>query len=266
MEVTTRTIQTEAPYIMRVDVPFTGTDGESVTVYTSAPLSTGRDRQSAVSDTVEILGMMTDITGATGLFTRNGDGIWSSDQQPLALNFGKPGSTKPVQWLERPLSLSRGQRVRADLINEAGVGAGTLYFICRQKRDQPRVSIPSDLGEPDSITIESGLTGVADERPERAASPVLEEDFLVYGVHTNMNNATMRIFGVDGIPWSDDFVNVWALAGRAADQLPVMRLHQPYLIEAQHKVTAEFVNGSGADVDELGQLYLKGLRFPSVRS
>lgn len=258
-QVPTRTIQTEVPYIMPVAVPFTSTADEPATVYTEPPLSVG-------VGAVEILGMMTDIAGATGLFTLNGEGIWASDQVPLAMDFGSPGTMKPIIWLDRPLLVSRGQRVRGDLINVNGVDAGTLYFIARQKRDAPRVTIADDVGVPDKLIIDSGFTNTADERPERAASPVQEEDCLLYGIHTNLNNATVRLFGVDGIPWSEAPVDIWALAGRANDQQRLLRLHKPYFIPAGHKVTAEFVNGAAPDVDAAGQLFLKVLRFPSERA
>jgi hypothetical protein len=256
-----RTIQTEIPYVMPVAIAFTNTAGELITNYTEPPLSVGKK-----GGTVEILGMMTDIEGATGQFTQNGDGIWSDDQAPLAMDFGKPGTIKPVVWLDRPLAVSSGQRIRCDIINVEGEGPGTLYFIARQKRDAPRVTIPKDVGAPDKLVLDSAFTNTADERPARASTATLEEDFIVYGLHTNLNNATVRLFGVDGVPWSEDAVDVWAIAGREADAQRVLRLHEPYYIPARHKISGEFVNGSAGNVDAAGQIYLKGLRFPSNRN
>jgi hypothetical protein len=260
-----RNIQTETPYILRVDVPFTADAGEQVTVYTEVPLSIGGNSDKSA---IEIMGMLTDLEEATALFTFtvNGNGIWSSDQIPLAINFGKPGSDKPVIMLERPITIGRGQRIRGDLVNVGGEGAGTLYFIACQKRDNdPRVTLPDELGADDTLIIDSALSGVADERPARQTSAIQEEEFLVYDIHTNLNNATVRLFGIDGVPWSESDLHVWAFAGRAADAKPRRRLRKPYLIPAGHKMSAEFINGPGADVDAAGQIFLKGVRFPAVR-
>lgn len=259
-----RTIQTESPYIFRVDVPFSdpGVPGEQPDpLYTETPLSVG-------DSAVEILGMLTNLEGATGLFTLNGvENIWSADQVPLMVHFGKPGSDKPVTWLERPLTISRGQRIRADLVNVDGEGPGTLYFICRQKKDNaPRIVLPEEVGKPDTLLIDSAFTNTADERPARAASPVLDDDFLITDIHTNLNNATVRLFGVDGIPWSEEPLHVWSFAGRASDDRPNRRLHKSYLIPAGNKITAEFVNGSAGFEDPAGQLFFKGIRFPGVHA
>ena len=254
-----RTITTETPYVMPVPVAFSGAAGEDITVYTKAPLTGPKGTGS-----VEILGMTTDIPSATAIFTLNGRPIWGSDQIPLAMNFGKPGSPKPIIWLERPLTISSGERIRGDLIDVAGDGPGRLFFIGRQKgSDAPRVVLPSDeVGEPEDLVIDSAFTNTADERPSRATSPILDDHFLLYGLHTNLDNATVRLFGIDGIPWSEDPVNVWAIAGRAADALTTLRFHRPYLIPAKYKIAAEFINGAAPDVDAAGQLFLKGLRFP----
>jgi hypothetical protein len=247
-----RTVQTETPYLMAVTIPFTSNPAEEATVRTKAALAIG-------NGDVEVLGLTCDLVGVSGAFSINRKSIWSDTRVPLPMLCGKPDGPKPILWLDRPLTVSQGLVIQADLLNDGGEPAGTLVYVCRVKGvNSPRVSVPEGIGIEEIITIDSGFTATADER-KRVATNLIDEDMLLYALHTNLDSATLNVIGIDGVPWNEDPVPTWALAGRAGSTLPVPRLRKPYLIPAGYKIVVEFIN---VGAEAAGQLYVRGLRLP----
>jgi hypothetical protein len=248
-----RTIQTEAPYFMPVSVPFTKTLNETPTVYTNPPLALGNGE-------VEVLGLTTDLINPSALFSLYNNPIWSDQQVPISIRFGKPGGPKPVRWLRLPITIPRGGRLRADMVNSLAEDVGTLVFVGRIKGVAGRsLQIPDNAGMEDTIVLDSGFTGSASD-DNRVQTPVsVSDDFIVVGFHTNLDKATVVVSGIDGNPWNEDPIPVWSIAAKADAELTVQQLHQPYVIPAGYRMAVRFIN-TGAEAS--GQIYVVGLRVP----
>lgn len=253
MEHQTRTVKTYSPFFLPVAVPFTATLNEDEQVSTTPSAHPG-------VNAVEILGLITDLENVTSSFKLNKRIVFSDDRIPLALLFGKPDGPKPVRWLETPLVLPQGWRVYCDLLNVGAEAAGTLGFVGRVSGEQAKKVVITE-GEyvDDVIAIDSGFTGTLNEK-KTVSSGILNDDFLVDGLHTNLETATVEIIGANGIPWNEEAVPLWFLAGRGTSEHSVQRLHDPYLIPRQSRIMVKFTNvGSEAS----GHLWLKGRRLLS---
>lgn len=255
-----RLVQTRSPFFLPVAVPFTATVNETAQVSTNPALAPGQNRD--LSGDLEILGMTSDLVNVTSSFRLNKRTIWSDDRVPLPMYFGKPDGPKPVRWLEKPLIVPQGYRLYSDLLNVGGEPAGTLVYVGRTRGDTVNhVLVPEGDGTDDVIEIDSNFTGVADEI-KQVSSAIIDDDFLIYGLHTNLSDASVEITGVGGTPWMQEAVPLWAVAGRGTSEHPNQRLHQPYLIPHGYKILMKFYN-DGAEAS--GQLFLKGRRLRAAK-
>lgn len=249
---------TGVPFYIPLSVPFTGLAGEAPTVYTNPAKVVGD---------VEIVGGITDLTEAQAQFFIDNYPLWSSDQIPLSKLFGKLDGVKPILWHQPPTLLRRRQRIRVDLNNVGGEGAGTLVFICRQVT----VAAPLQIdwrkyrgdGRVDVAVVDSDFNGasVLNDLEGPTPTPIIDEDFIWKDLHTTLEDAQVRISGIDGRLWMEEFVPVWAVAGRAGSALPNMPVRPNVVIPSGYAVTFEFKNvGDGVTPETSGAVYLGGQR------
>jgi hypothetical protein len=253
-----RPLITGVPFFLPVAVPFTGVANEALTVFTQ-PKQTSGD--------LEIIGAVMDLESVQGQFTIDKRPIFSSENIPLAMYFGKPDGPKPIIWHQPTTPLASRQRIRADLINTNGEGEGTLVFICRQLGvSAPMSQALMDYqgqGSPDVVVIDSGFTGTALNDTKQNSSPRTNEDFIWKTLHTDLQGASVRIVGIDGRSWMDDFVPLWAIAGRATSVLPNQTIQPQCFIPAEASIKFEFKNvGVGGVAEASGKVYLGGQRIP----
>lgn len=249
---------TGVPFYIPVTVPFTGVAGESPTVYTNPAKVVGD---------VEIVGGITDLTEAQAQFFIDNRPLWSSDQIPLATLFGKLDGVKPIIWHQPPTMLRRRQRIRVDLNNVGGEGAGTLVLICRQVNVAPALQFSwreaQGAGSEDRIVVDSEFSAASalNDLEGPTPTPIIDEDFIWKTLHTTLEDAQVRVSGVDGRLWMEEFVPIWALAGRAGSALPNMPVQPHVVIPSGYAVTFEFKNvGDGVTPETSGAVYLGGQR------
>jgi hypothetical protein len=253
-----RPLITGAPFFLKMAVPFTSTPAETVTAYTTQAQNAGD---------LEILGAVMDLESVQGKFSIAGDPIWGSSNSPLAMDFGQPDGPKPIVFHQPTMRLGRRQQIRADLLNVGGEDAGTLVFLCKQL-DVPVPQAQALLdyqgkGRRSKHDIDSGFAGSALNDIKANTTEVIDQNFIWTSMHTNLAGATVRIFGIDGRGWMDDFIPIWALAGRATSEIPNQAIQPPVFIPAGHKVGFEFKNeGVGGVAETSGRLWLGGQRIP----
>jgi len=254
-----RPIITGVPFYLPVAVPFTGVVNESVTVYTTPGQRVGP---------LEIIGGVTDLESAEAQFTLDKRPLFSSENIPLVTKFGKPDGPKPIFRYQPPAHLNHRQRIRADILNVGGEGAGTFVFICRQVGiEGPMVQALMDYqgqGAEDTIVLDSKFAGTALNDITLNTTPVVDDDFIWKTLHTNLaGDASVRIGGIDGRSWMDEFVPLWALAGRANSVLPNQTVDPLCFIPAGYQVSIEFKNeGVGGVAATSGKVFLGGQRVP----
>lgn len=254
-----RPLITGVPFYLPVAVPFTATLNEAATVYTTKAQTAGD---------LEIIGGIMDLETVQGQFTLDKLPLFSSENIPLAMYFGRPDGPKPVIWHQPPVPLGSRQRIRADLVNTGAEPAGTLVFICRQLGvEAPMSQALMDYqgqGAPDVIVIDSLFAGSAlnDIKPNTSAR--IDDDFIWKTLHTTLGgDASVRISGINGRLWMDEFVPLWALAGRATSQIPNQPMQPQCFIPADYAIGIEFKNaGVGGVAVASGKVFLGGQRIP----
>jgi hypothetical protein len=256
-----RPLITGAPFFLRVDIPFTSTAAETATVYTTQAQNAGD---------LEILGGVMNLESVQGKYSVAGAPIWGSSNTPLAMDFGKPDGPKPIIFHQPTLPLGHRQQIKFDLVNTGAEGPGTLVLLCRQKNvPAPQAQALLDYqgkGRRSRHDIDSGFAGTALNQVVPKTSEVIDDDFIWKSMHTNLSGASVRIFGIDGRGWMDDFIPLWALAGRATSQIPNQPVQPPVFIPAGFKVGFEFKNeGDGATAETSGRLWLDGQRILPIR-
>jgi hypothetical protein len=192
----------------------------------------------------------------------------SSASIPLAMYFGQPDGPSPIEWWQPPTPLSSRQRIRFDLQNVGAEPAGTLVLVCRQVGvEGPMARALMDFqgfGAPSVIDIDSQFAGSVLNDIKKDTSPVINDDFIWKSFHTNLGgDASVRLSGIDGRSWMDDFVPLWALAGRAASQIRNQKMQPVCFIPAGYKIGIEFKNeGVGGVAATSGKVFLGGQRIP----
>jgi hypothetical protein len=217
---------------MPASIPFTGVLNETQSGQTS----------DAQQDT-DILGGATALTGAT-VKVRDVSGKYqlASESVHIYTLFGKRDSARPIYYWPRPLPLDFRGQLEIDAVNAGTEAAGHVVFIGlpRAERDM-RIDETQQQGYPATVPVDMGFGAVANEVTNKRTAK-LDRDFLVYGAFTNSASAQLRAMGVDGRLWTSDYPPVWAVAGRAAAEQPVLFWPRPYLIPKGSTVAFDFKN------------------------
>jgi hypothetical protein len=154
-----------------------------------------------------------------------------------------------------------------DLVNTGGEGAGTLVLICRQVRvEAPMAQALLDYqgkGSESTQVLDSQFTSTLNET-KQTSSARIDDHFIWRSLHTTLAGASVRIFGINGRAWMDDYIPLWALAGRANSQIPNQSIQPAVFIPAGNTVSIEFKNEGVAGVaEDSGQAFLNGQRIPA---
>lgn len=254
-----RPLITGVPFYLPVSIPFTSTLNETKTVYTTPGQKVGP---------LEIIGGIMNLESVQGQFTLDGRPLFSSENIPLVTKFGKPDGPKPVFWYQPPVPLNKRQRIRADLLNVGAEGAGKFIYTCRQVGvEGPMAQALLDYlgqGAEDTIVLDSKFAGTALNDITANQTPVSDDDFIWRTIHTDLGgDASVRISGIDGRSWMDDFVSLWALAGRATSVISNQPMQPLCFIPAGYQVAFEFKNeGVGGVAATSGKVFLGGQRIP----
>ena len=253
-----RPLITGVPFFLPVTIPFTGVVNEKVTVYTNPAQNVGD---------LDVIGAVMNLESVEGQFTLDRQPLFSSENIMLAGLFGKPDGPKPIIYHHPPKRLSERQRIRADLLNMAGEGAGWMVFICRQVGvEGPMTQALLDYqgqGNRSTIVLDSLFAGTALNDIKRNTTPIINDDFIWKSSLTNLKGASVRISGIDGRSWMDEFVPLPALAGRPTSQIPNQAMDPVCFIPAGYAIGIEFKNEGVVGVAEAsGKIELGGQRIP----
>lgn len=236
-------------YWLPVTVPLTSTAGESIPGNYTKPAAFALD----------VVGGTSDVDTAQAKFSIIGDPLWSHDNIPINAMFGEPDSARPVFYFRKPVFLGRGARILADVLNIGGEPEKTLVYVGVQRDGKgPQVPHPLDAVTDEIMSIAAPFTSVVDE-DWPGFSPERDYDFALYGLQTNLADATVRITDAEGRIWMNDYTPLWAMAGRSNSELPMQLLPRPYLIPAHSSLFVQFKNDGG---EAAGTLWLYGQRLP----
>lgn len=172
---------------------------------------------------------------------------------PLLAMFGKRDSARPVLPWGGNFTLLKGGKIRSDVLNVGGESRGHLVFVAEPTQsDRPAVVVP-DNKPMGYFSVNAGFTGVASEPKSTTTNP-LSFDVLILGAYTDLVQAStsIRIIDHTGQAWCNpnSYVPLWAVAGRVASQLPVVRWQAAYYLPAREVMQIGFQNAVAADTPE----------------
>lgn len=237
--------QTGSCYWMPAQVPFSGVDGER-------KVATTKDAEDRIKIVASTTNLVTSFAKVTDL---KGTGLWSEETVPVLSMFGKRDSARPWLYFKRHLPLIANARIRAELLNVGSEGAGHLVYLAlpqSEESEQPSLANPQDVGENFIIPVDAKFTGTLNEDTSTETNPQ-EEDLVIWGAITNLNSALVRLTGADGRNWMNDPTPVWAVAGRAASELPILYWPRPYALPRQRTIKFSFKNAAS---ENGGGIYL----------
>lgn len=210
---------------------------------------------------IDIAGGVTNLAVSTfKLRDVSGKQAPANEYAPLYTLFGKRDSARHPYYWPRALRLNFGNRLEAEVKNAAAgaEAAGHLVFLGIPV-ESPQSSIEGleTQGVTRVFSINSQFTGSAADLFS-VTSPEQDGDFIVHGAYTDLASAQLRITGVHGEQFMNDWTPIWALACRSTSQLPVLHWPRPYLIPRGSTITVDFKNPAA---EASGKLYLVGQKL-----
>lgn len=192
---------------------------------------------------VELRGAATQLTDATvKVGDTSGVANLAAEFVPIYTLFGKRDSARPVFYYPAPVRLDFGNRMEIEAVNVGTEAAGHGVFLGVPRGEvDARVDEGAAGGYPVTLAVDMGFKEAVNEILTTTTAD-LDRDTLIYGAFTNAASAQLRASGVRGEQWTTDYTPVWALAGRAASQLPVLHWPRPYLIPRGSTISFDFKN------------------------
>lgn len=190
-----------------------------------------------------VVGAMTNLTGATvKVGDVSGRASLASELVPILSLFGKRDSARPIFYFPRVVPLGFGNRIETEAKNAGTEASGHVVFVgVPQEQPQAQIDGLDAQGLPFVFSVDAKFTATANEI-NSLATPEQDQNVVIHGAFTNMASAQLRVQGVAGEQWCNDFTPVWAMAGRATSQLPVLLWPRPYLVPKGSSMTIDFKN------------------------
>jgi hypothetical protein len=242
---------TKFPFWIPLDAGLTGAAGERLPVQSSSP-----------QYDVNIVGGSTDLITSQAIFgdfTRTDFGssgpLQMASMAPLLAMLGKRDSALPRRDWPARYPLPKNTKLRGEVLNVGGENRGHLVFAA-EPLNVVEDAIPQERSNGVNMfyfSLEMNFSAIAEEDTSDE-SVEFDRDLLIIGAFTDTAAASIgvRITDPKGRNWCppNDFVPVWAMAGRGAGSLPVLRWSEPVLLSKGEILRAAFKNAVAADTPE----------------
>lgn len=182
-------------------------------------------------------------------------GLRMREEVPILSVGGKRDSAVPVRRWPSAYRLQKQNRIRGDVLNVGPESRGHFVLACEPLEVEEYPIRPERSAGQNMFyfTLQSNFTSTALEQTA-ARSERYEWDLLIIGAYTDSTAASTGVRITDHLDrqWCPpaDFIPLWALCGRAASQLPLLRWHEPYFMPRGSVIYANFRNAVTADAPE----------------